>query len=393
MSKNEIDVSVIVAAYNTKSAFFRAALDSIVAIIKSSSVNCELLIFDDASPDECPAIAEEYRSRYPDIIRLYGSEINIGAGHARSRLTEHARGRYILPFDSDDILLPFDLAGGVRFLDCHPEYCASYGRKYLFDENGLTGDVHGNEVSRFSAFFTPKLNINAMLIRREDLVSHDSFTPLPGSRISEDVYLMYRLATDRDFYFDRSAPRCLYRVHRNQISKMYENSSRDYPLMGQLLADRYPEIYRRILHRDIPDETPANSRIVQGFTGLAAFLNQHDQDFMQWLCQEAVRRHPEDYGAREHLLLMLGARALHRGFEEAYQQAVADFAGDELVLWAFADQAAKAYQRAGLDVPEDIRRDYAKWHSIANAVPAIVSSNLPPVKRPVYSYKAPALKI
>ena len=61
----------------------------------------EIIIVNDGSSDSTPEIAEEYRERFPGIIKVVNKE-NGGHGSAVNAGIEHARGLYFKVVDSDD---------------------------------------------------------------------------------------------------------------------------------------------------------------------------------------------------------------------------------------------------------------------------------------------------
>ena len=61
----------------------------------------EIIIVNDGSSDSTPDIAEEYRERFPGIIKVVNKE-NGGHGSAVNAGIEHARGLYFKVVDSDD---------------------------------------------------------------------------------------------------------------------------------------------------------------------------------------------------------------------------------------------------------------------------------------------------
>jgi len=61
----------------------------------------EIIIVNDGSTDNTPDIAEEYRERFPGIVRVVNKE-NGGHGSAVNAGIEHARGLYFKVVDSDD---------------------------------------------------------------------------------------------------------------------------------------------------------------------------------------------------------------------------------------------------------------------------------------------------
>jgi CDP-glycerol glycerophosphotransferase (TagB/SpsB family)/glycosyltransferase involved in cell wall biosynthesis len=97
--------SVIVPAYGVQ-GFLRACLDSIVT---QSFRDFEVIAVDDASPDNSGAILDVYADA-DHRVRVVHLERNVGLGLARQEAMGHARGRYLLFVDSDDVVAPGSFA-------------------------------------------------------------------------------------------------------------------------------------------------------------------------------------------------------------------------------------------------------------------------------------------
>lgn len=94
------DLSVIIPFYKTE----QYAVECIRSVLsQDTSFRYETILIDDGSPDGCPAILDSYRDR-PNTQVIHQS--NSGVSAARNRGIRASRGRYILFFDSDDILCP-----------------------------------------------------------------------------------------------------------------------------------------------------------------------------------------------------------------------------------------------------------------------------------------------
>ncbi len=94
-----VDVSVIMAAW--KAADFIEA--GIRSVLDSQGVSLELIIVDDASPDDTFAVMQRCAASDPRI-RIDRLETNGGPSAARNRALDLARGRYVAVVDSDDAL-------------------------------------------------------------------------------------------------------------------------------------------------------------------------------------------------------------------------------------------------------------------------------------------------
>ena len=123
MDRNRL-VSVIMPTYNAG----KFLADSISSILDQTYLDLELLITDDGSTD--PVTLDilhkiEERDSRVDVLYL---DHNHGAGYARNKSIERARGRYIAFCDSDDRWTPDKLEKQIAFMNqkqCALS-CASY---------------------------------------------------------------------------------------------------------------------------------------------------------------------------------------------------------------------------------------------------------------------------
>ena len=95
------EVSIIVPVYKVE-PYLHRCVDSILAQTFS---DFELILVDDGSPDNCPAICDEYAEK-DDRIHVIHQE-NGGLSAARNAGMAAARGKYYLFCDSDDYVSPY----------------------------------------------------------------------------------------------------------------------------------------------------------------------------------------------------------------------------------------------------------------------------------------------
>ena len=93
-----IKVSVIVPIYNTEQ-YLPRCIDS---LINQTLENIEIILVNDASPDNSIKIMREYEEKYPEKIIIIDSKENLKQGGARNLGIEAAKGEYIGFVDSDD---------------------------------------------------------------------------------------------------------------------------------------------------------------------------------------------------------------------------------------------------------------------------------------------------
>ncbi|MFJ7780390.1 CDP-glycerol glycerophosphotransferase family protein [Streptomyces yangpuensis] len=93
--------SVIVPAYKVQ-AYLGESLDS---VLTQSCPDLELIAVDDASPDACGSIIDEYAARDPRVTAVHLAH-NLGLGPARNAGLARATGDYLIFLDGDDTLVP-----------------------------------------------------------------------------------------------------------------------------------------------------------------------------------------------------------------------------------------------------------------------------------------------
>jgi glycosyltransferase involved in cell wall biosynthesis len=95
-------ISVLVCTYNQEK-YLAQALDSV--LMQQCDEPFEILIGDDCSTDSTSQIADDYQSRFPEIIRVIRPEKNKGASQNIVRLVNEAKGEYLSICDGDDYWL------------------------------------------------------------------------------------------------------------------------------------------------------------------------------------------------------------------------------------------------------------------------------------------------
>lgn len=125
--------SVIVRAHNLEK-YLPETLDSVLA---QHDQSWECIVVDDASPDRCGEIAEEYAAR-DGRFRVIHNERNVYLSEAFNVGIREAVGRYILPLDADDMLPPAAMATLADALDQDRTAHVVYGNVRFVHEDGVT---------------------------------------------------------------------------------------------------------------------------------------------------------------------------------------------------------------------------------------------------------------
>jgi len=121
-------VSVCIPAYNY-ARYLPAAIDSVLA---QEFGDYELIVVDNASRDETPAVL----ARYGDRIHAHRNERNLGLFGNFARCLELARGELVKFLAADDWLHPAYLAEAVALMDRHPSAAIVSGPGFFVDGDG-----------------------------------------------------------------------------------------------------------------------------------------------------------------------------------------------------------------------------------------------------------------
>lgn len=103
MDRPSAKLSICVPTFN-RAALLKESLTSILASAKNHEEELEVIISDNASPDDTPAVVAEFQRRYP-WIRYHRNVTNIGEANFY-RVAEMAQGTHVWIFSDDDKMSP-----------------------------------------------------------------------------------------------------------------------------------------------------------------------------------------------------------------------------------------------------------------------------------------------
>ena len=129
-------VSIICTNYN-KGDWVREAMDSFLN--QKTNFDFEIIIIDDASTDHSYEIIQEYQNKFPEKVRTFRNEVNLGITRTWKKVCQEAKGQYIARCDSDDFWTdPLKLQKQVDLLDSSTD---SLWSNTEFDMVDLDGNI------------------------------------------------------------------------------------------------------------------------------------------------------------------------------------------------------------------------------------------------------------
>jgi succinoglycan biosynthesis protein ExoO len=242
-------VSVITPAYKA-ARYIGHAIESVQA---QTLTDWEMIIVDDASPDETAEVVKRYLD--DPRIKLIRSERNRGECGARNLALEAAQGEWIAPLDADDWLAPERLEHLVRFAQDKGATMAADLMLQIDDEGNTYGVA-------FSDLLKPPCHPRCYSIK-EYLYAHISVQPLmsrqpilnhnlrypEGIVLGGDHILQTQLqlkgaelwVLPEPSYFYRIHPASMVSAHGHSIEKI--NALFEYMLQMEGIRDD-PELIR-----------------------------------------------------------------------------------------------------------------------------------------------------
>jgi teichuronic acid biosynthesis glycosyltransferase TuaG len=127
-------VSIITPSWNVE----RLIGETILSVQAQTLGDWELLIADDCSTDNTPAVIESYAAK-DARVKLIRQPRNGGPALARQAAIEQAQGRFIAFLDSDDLWLPAKLERQVAFARQHRAALSFTAFRRITEDGSITG--------------------------------------------------------------------------------------------------------------------------------------------------------------------------------------------------------------------------------------------------------------
>jgi len=228
ITENNPLVSIIVPCYNHE-AYIE---ESILSVLKQTYSNIELIVIDDGSSDSSAEILERLQQEHSFYFER---QANQGLTKTLNKAIKMAKGKYIAPLGSDDLILPNKTALQVDYLEKRSDIAVVGGNITCIDQDGKIKQKQRHkeyrEVDFKTIFKKPKLIPAAPSVMIRADVLHEIGGYNTECRL-EDLYLWlaithagYKLAVLKDIVAH-------YREHGS-------NTYKDYKFMTDSLLQTY----------------------------------------------------------------------------------------------------------------------------------------------------------
>ena len=262
---DDIILSILVPTYGHEK-YIREALDSI--LMQKTKYKYEVIVGEDASPDNTREILKEYERQFPDkFTMVYRDENAGGYGNGNSLdLVSRAKGKYFVVLEGDDFWISDSkIEKQVTFLEENPDYVAVSCNTIVVDRNSnITKEKYPEckdekyTLKHFRRDILPGQTA-CMMYRTEvcKLIHADSIwslSPVPGDRILilglaskgkihciQETMSAYRHIVSEGNSYSARNKRCFHKEldwYENLVdfSRRQNNKAAEYAAEGRYLA-------------------------------------------------------------------------------------------------------------------------------------------------------------
>ncbi len=203
-------ISIIMPVYRTE-PFIAEAIDSVLG---QTYPHWELVIIDDGSPDQAPAIAESYAEKDKRIKVIH--QANQGVSVARNTGIKQSIGEYIAFLDSDDYYFPYflqEMVNKIKTTHCESVYCG-----YIDEKNNST--IYGppyaeGNILECYALHKQHIWINAFIIKKAFLKKYNIwFSKEFLGPEDQEFIIKYGVYVETKAV---ARPCCFYRYNENSL--------------------------------------------------------------------------------------------------------------------------------------------------------------------------------
>lgn len=205
-------VTIYVPSHNY-GRFLEEAVDS---VLRQTLPDWELILIDDGSSDDTPAICARYVEAHPDRIRSHRFEKAQGLRVGANWAIENARGEYIMRLDADDYLDENALLVLANWLDRNPDCALVYPNwVYVSEEGDFLGIENRKRVGDEVEVLDLPAHGACTMVRRRVMKAIGGYDPEHDSQDGHELWLKIIRSHQVG---NVSTPLFFYRQHGSSMS-------------------------------------------------------------------------------------------------------------------------------------------------------------------------------
>lgn len=157
-------VSIIMPVYNVEKYLAQA----INSVLNQTHTNFELILVDDASPDNSPTLCDEFSKKDSRICVIH-KPVNQGLGYARNTGLDAAQGEYVYFIDSDDYIQNDLLEKALSAFTDNIDFVVFGINRFHVSNSGETTKIEKLFSNSFSAYTSDEIVEAFLLLNRNKI--------------------------------------------------------------------------------------------------------------------------------------------------------------------------------------------------------------------------------
>ncbi|CVK16281.1 Glycosyl transferase family 2 [Apibacter mensalis] len=212
-------VSIIIPTYNVEK-YIEQGIDS---LLNQTYSNLEILIIDDCSTDNTPAILEKKYTKNKKIKIIEKSE-NLGPANSRNIGIQQAHGKYIALLDGDDYYAVDKIEKQVQVMESNPDVavCSTFLYTFGLEEKEIRFPISHIEIKDQQLLGCPVAHPATMF--RTSYIRENNLYYNENLRFSEDYDLFIRVLLQGGKFMTIPEALYFYRLTGNQASFTRHNN-------------------------------------------------------------------------------------------------------------------------------------------------------------------------
>lgn len=233
-------VSIVLPTYNG-ARFIRQSIDS---CLRQTYTNFELIIVNDCSTDETPAIIEEY-AKADARIKIIHNKVNKKLPGSLNIGFNAASGRYFTWTSDDNYYAPEAIASMVKVLEQNPQADIVYTDYYIIDDRDrILRVMHFNDVNE--SFHTWEGCGACFLYKREVHERNGGYDE--SAFLIEDYDFFLRAIMHSKFYYYKTHELYYYRHHAQSLTSTM--AAAVFDVQKITVERRLPKLVKHLSRKD-----------------------------------------------------------------------------------------------------------------------------------------------
>jgi hypothetical protein len=257
--QEKISLSIIIVSYNTKNVT-KNCLESILTSLKSTKLDYEIILVDNASTDGSVELLREFAAKLPNLKLLENKE-NLGFAKANNEGARQARGNYLLFLNSDIIVLDDAVEKIIG-------YYRENERKVHFLGGKLLNKDYSNQPS-CGPFYSLPVIFGALFLRGD----YWGLTRSSPDLVKEVDWVSGACILTKKEYFEeiKGFDEEIF-MYMDEVDLLYRAKKTGYRVYF------YPEA--KFIHLGSASSRGKTYPILQVFRGFLYFYRKHHNDFL-----------------------------------------------------------------------------------------------------------------